>query len=113
MEIFKYRIFKHWSGRVVGYTLANGKSGSNSGISIMRVLTYEWYSTHSSLYHSVGNPVVGLGWPRMLDWQAQYWIQMASFGRDQLLGPLGGLYQGTNELIGEDLGIIIRLVPVQ
>ena len=61
----------------------------------------------------VGNPVVGLGWPRMLDWQAQYWIQMASFGRDQLLGPLGGLYQGTNELIGEDLGMIIRLTPVQ
>ena len=37
---------------------------------------------------------------------------MASFGRDQLLGPLGGLYQGTNELIGEDLGMIIRLAPV-
>ena len=62
--------------------------------------------------HRVGNPVVGLGLPWMLDWQAQYWIQMASFGRDQLLGPLGGLYQGTNELIGEDLGMIIRFAPV-
>ena len=60
----------------------------------------------------MGNPVVGLGWPRMLDWQAQYWIQMASFGRDQLLGPLGGLCQGTNELIGEDLSMIISLMPV-
>ena len=60
----------------------------------------------------VVDPVVGLGWPRMLDWQAQYWIQVASFGRDQLLGPLGGLYQGTNELIGEDLGMIISLMPV-
>ena len=61
---------------------------------------------------SCGNPVIGLGLPRALDLQTQYWIQMASFGQDQLLGSWGGLYQGTNELIGEDLGMIIRLVPV-
>ena len=78
----------------------------------MRLQWFLWTETSSMGGVVVGNPVVGLGWPRMLDWQAQYWIQMASFGRDQLLGPLGGLCQGTNELIGEDLGMIIRVAPV-
>ena len=35
------------------------------------------------------------------------------FGEDQFLWPRADYTQGTNELIGEDLGVIIRLVPVQ
>ena len=35
------------------------------------------------------------------------------FGEDQFLWPWADCIQGTNELIGEDLGVIIRLVPVQ
>ena len=34
------------------------------------------------------------------------------FGEDQFLWPRADYTQGTNELIGEDLGVIIRLVPV-
>ena len=36
-----------------------------------------------------------------------------AFGEDQLLGLRADYIQGTNELIGEDLGVIIRFVPVQ
>ena len=35
------------------------------------------------------------------------------FSEDQFLWPGADYIQGTNELIGEDLGVIIRLVPVQ
>ena len=35
------------------------------------------------------------------------------FGEDQFLWLGADYTQGINELIGEDLGVIIRLVPVQ
>ena len=41
----------------------------------------------------MGNPVVGWGLPRALGWQAQYWIQMASFGRDQFTVATGRIIQ--------------------
>ena len=47
-----------------------------------------------------------------LHWRGPGLVPVSQLGEDQLLVALGGLHYRTNELIGEDGKVIIRLAPV-
>ena len=61
----------------------------------------------------MGNPGRPLGLPLgALHWRGPGLVPVSHLGEDQLLVALGGLQCRTNELIGEDGTVIIRLAPV-
>ena len=47
-----------------------------------------------------------------LHWRGPVLVPVSHLGEDQLLEALGGLHYRTNELIGEDGNVVIRLAPV-
>ena len=57
----------------------------------------------------VGNLVMMLELPWALAWHGAALVPMSQFGEDQLLLPWVDYSSGTNELIGEDLLVIIRI----
>ena len=56
----------------------------------------------------MGNPIVGLGLPRVLAWHRGSTGTSVPSARISVT-TLGGLQSGTNELIGEDPSVIISL----
>ena len=62
---------------------------------------------------SCGNSGRPLGLPLdALHWRGPKLVPVSHLGEDQLLVAWGGLHYRTNELIGEDGNVVIRLVPV-
>ena len=57
-----------------------------------------WYWLGVAMGTGLAGTVLDSKWPVLVG--TSYW------------GQMGGLCQGTNELVGEDLGMIIRLAPV-
>ena len=55
----------------------------------------------------VGNPSPGLGLPWALAWHRAPLVPVSQLSARTSGCALGGLHPGTNELIGEDLGVII------
>ena len=55
----------------------------------------------------VGNPGPGLGLPWALAWRKAALVPVSQLLARTSGCALGGLHPGTNELIGEDLGVII------
>ena len=56
---------------------------------------------------SVGNLGPGLGLPWALAWHRAALVPVSQLSARTSGCALGGLHPGTNELIGEDLGVII------
>ena len=55
----------------------------------------------------VGNPGPSLGLPWALAWNRAALVPVSQLSARTSSCALGGLHPGTNELIGEDLGVII------